>query len=90
MTEDASAKEAVFGIFTSEMQRLSTEVNLLSSAVYAPDINGFYTTRVSCKGLCSRRLQQNVCCADLPMEILQRATLGRHRLCAYPTRSMST
>lgn len=36
MSEDATAKEAVFGIFTSEMDKLSTEVNLLSSAVYVP------------------------------------------------------
>lgn len=38
MSQDEAAKEAVFGIFTAEMQKLSTEVNLLSSAVYAASL----------------------------------------------------
>ena len=44
MTEDAAAKEAVFSIFTSEMQKLSTEVDLLSSAVCVPVCTAHYAT----------------------------------------------
>lgn len=55
MNNDPESKEAVFGIFTSEMDKLSMEVNSLSSAVYVQNTYSGCANMVVV-GYCLRRL----------------------------------